>query len=81
LFVGVLSPVNGAAALRTPVLHVDTSASRSDAVVLHLGAWQGAWYGLSGGAATEATDRERIDRSEWRAAFCARGLLSDLGPR
>jgi hypothetical protein len=74
LFVGVLYYVGGAAALGTPVLH--TERQGEDALILRLGAWQGAWLNLGSPDANEA--RERIDRSELRAALCARGVLQEL---
>jgi hypothetical protein len=75
LFVGVVYIVYGAAALMTPVMHVDPTG---DAIVLRLGAWQSAWA-FSNSSGNEAL-RERLDRPELRAAFCARGILSELGP-
>jgi hypothetical protein len=75
LFVGVLYPREGAAALRTPVLHIEDELGDSERIVLLLGAWQGAW-GIP--TAGDVTLRERIDRSELRASFCARGILNEL---
>jgi hypothetical protein len=75
LFVGVLYPLEGAAALRTPVLHIADEPGDSDGIVLLLGAWQGAWAVPTSG---DVALRERIDRSELRASFCARGILSEL---
>jgi hypothetical protein len=76
LFVGVLYPKGGAAGLRTPVIHIEDDPSDGEGVVLWLGAWQGAWALTSGGG--DATLRERIDRTELRAALCARGVLHEL---
>jgi hypothetical protein len=73
LFVGVMYMLGGAAALDTPVLHAERDG---DALILRLGAWQGAWLGLGGADGTEA--RERVDRPELRAALCARGVLQEL---
>jgi hypothetical protein len=74
LFVGVVYIFYGAAALMTPVMHVDDSDP--DAMVLRLGAWQSAWM-ISSPSSNEAL-RERLDRPELRAAFCARGILGVL---
>jgi len=76
LFVGVLYMEHGAAALLTPVLHV--SRDTDDTVVLHLGAEQASWQGLSSSVEER---RRRIDRAELRAAFCRRGVLSVLPAR
>ena len=76
LFVGVIYLIYGAAALQTPVLHVDDV--ENDAIVLKLGAWQGAWF-LSTSSDTSEF-RARLDRPELRATFCARGALSVLDP-
>ena len=76
LFVGVLYMAEGAAALATPVLHF--THATDGALVLHLGAWQGAWAGFQSGP-VEA--RERIDRPELRGALCARGPLLTLTAR
>ncbi len=73
LFVGVIYEMIGAAAIKTPVLHVARDAENS--VVLSLGAVQGAW--LMGGLASPES-KERIDRPELRAAFCQRGVLREL---
>ena len=73
LFVGVVYMREGAAAIETPVLHADPS--ETGALVLRLGAWQSAWL-ISGGG--DAVLRERIDRPELRAEFCARGVLAEL---
>jgi hypothetical protein len=73
LFVGVFYLIYGAAALNTPVLHVELDAD--DLVVLRLGAWQGAWL-IPAEGNPEA--RERIDRPELRAVFCQRGALQEL---
>jgi hypothetical protein len=74
LFVGVVYYREGAAALRTPVLHVARDPDGS--VVLQLGAWQGAWGGWASGGDSEL--RARIDRPELRAALCERGALREL---
>lgn len=79
LFVGVVYPELGAAAIETPVLHVSERASGDDdaRLVLRLGAWEGAWMGLDvhgGGEEFKA----RLDRPELRAALCRRGVLSAL---
>jgi hypothetical protein len=74
LFVGLVYEMIGAAAINTPVLHVDRDAE--DLVVLRLGAFQGAWYAT--GATGPAGARERIDRPELRAVFCERGALQEL---
>lgn len=74
LFVGVVYMLGGAAAIRTPVLHAE--AADSGALVLRLGAWQGAWI-ISGSDGDEAL-RERIDRAGLRVAFCERGALQEL---
>lgn len=73
LFVGVVYQPAGAAAIRTPVLHIEES--EDGARVLRLGAWQGAW--LSGSSGNDEL-RERIDRAELRTAFCERGILDQL---
>jgi hypothetical protein len=72
LFVGVTYLSYGAAAIKTPVLHM----GRNDEGrwVLALGAFQGAW-GLS---LADTASAERIDRPELRAAFCQRGALREL---
>jgi hypothetical protein len=73
LFVGVIYPLVGAAAILTPVLHVE---SENDVLVLRLGAWQGAWpFAGSGG---DDVLRARIDRAELRGTFCGRGILSEI---
>ena len=73
LFVGVVYMAEGAAALETPVLHVVEASG--DELVLHLVAWQSAWW--ANGVKNDEAAR-RIDRPELRAAFCARGALSEL---
>jgi hypothetical protein len=75
LYVGVIYIREGAAALRTPVLHVE--AGDNHTVRLLLGAHEGEWTGLGGSATTEL--KERLDRPELRAALCERGILSELG--
>jgi hypothetical protein len=72
LFLGLVYALIGAAAINTPVLHVDRDAD--DLVVLRLGAWQSAWA-MVGEGSLEA--RERIDRPELRAVFCQRGALQE----
>jgi hypothetical protein len=74
LFVGVIYPEIGAAALDVPVLHI--VESESGRLVLRLGGWQGAWLGLE--FLGSQPSRERIDRPELRGALCARGILSEL---
>lgn len=74
LFVGVVYMAEGAAALRTPVLHV--KQAEDGALVLRLGAWQSAWALNGNGGTTEL--RERLDRSELRAQLCERGILEEL---
>jgi hypothetical protein len=74
LFLGVFYEVHGAAAIRTPVMHVSRDAA--NLVILRLGAWQGAWIGL--GTAQDVAARTRIDRTELRAVFCGRGVLREL---
>jgi hypothetical protein len=64
LFVGLVYMREGAAALRLPVLHIDTSAAPT--VTLLLGAYQGAWYGFGSGT-PEPVLTGRIDRPELRA--------------
>jgi hypothetical protein len=76
LFVGVIYLEEGAAALRTPVLHV--ARDSNEAVVLRLGAWQGAWMGF--GWMDDSEARRRIDRAELRSVFCQRGALRELDP-
>jgi hypothetical protein len=76
LFVGVIYPEGGAAALRVPVLHV--AGLENGPLVLRLGGWQGAWLGLE--FLGSQLSRERIDRPELRGALCARGILSELDP-
>jgi hypothetical protein len=73
LFVGVGYFRGGAAALRTPVLHVERDTD--DTLVVRLGAIQGAW-GFEDQTPLEY--RQRIDRAELRAALCARGILDKL---
>jgi hypothetical protein len=75
LFVGVGYLWYGAAALKTPVLHVERSAT--GLVILRLGAWQGAWTGLS---AADAAAKHRLDQITFRAVLCRRGLLHELDP-
>lgn len=74
LLVGVVYMEEGAAAIRTPVLHV--KQMQDGALVLRLGAWQGAWL-LSGDGGT-AELRERLDRPEVRAQLCSSGILDEL---
>jgi hypothetical protein len=74
LFVGQVYQPQGAAALKTPVLHVLRDAD--DAIVLRLGAWQGAW--AFAGATGDIAARERIDRSELRSTLCLAGALQPL---
>lgn len=75
LFWGLTYEWYGAAALSFPVMGV--YGSNAEELVLRLGAWQPAW------ALTLFDDpagRERLDRPEFRAPFCARGVLSELEP-
>jgi hypothetical protein len=74
LFVGVMYPLGGAAAIGTPVLHAELEAE-GGSLILRLGAWQGAWMGLGG---NDVEARERIDRPELRAALCTRSGLQEL---
>lgn len=76
LYVGVIYIREGAAALRTPVLHVE--AGDNDTIRLLLGAQEGEWTSLGGSAMAEL--KERLDRPELRATLCERGILSELGP-
>jgi len=73
LFVGVIYMLEGAAAIRTPM--IDTEEDENGALVVRLGARIGAW-GLP--ELVEESLRERIDRPELRAALCARGILGVL---
>jgi hypothetical protein len=73
--VGVLSLIYGAAALRTPVLHV---ARANGVLVLQLGAAQGAW--AVGPPAECTTLCQLIDRLELRATFCRHGVMNELDP-
>ena len=75
LFWGLTYKLYGAAGLSFPVLDVD--ASQREALVLRLGAWQGAWV-LT--LLDDPAGRERLDRPEFRAPFCARGVLGELEP-
>ena len=77
LFVGVFYLVYGAAALNTPVLH---EARENGVLILRLGAYQSAWMGVSLALPGTSPLRERIDRSELRAALCRRGVLHVLDP-
>lgn len=76
LFVGLIYNRNGAAALSFPVLHIEQT--EGGPVRLLLGATLGEWTGLHGFSAEE--DKQRIDRTELRATFCARGILAVLEP-
>lgn len=75
LFVGVVYMLEGAAAIRTPVLHVEEADG--GALVLRIGAAQGAW--LFGDVDAPELS-QRIDRTELRAGFCERGILDELTP-
>ena len=75
LFVGVVYMMEGAAAIRTPVLHVK---DESGVLVLRIAAWQGAWLLGTGEPGAHIELRERIDRAELRASFCERGILGEL---
>jgi hypothetical protein len=69
--------VYGAAALDTPVLH---EARENGVLILRLGAYQSAWVGMGVDQPATSPLRERIDRSELRAALCRRGVLHVLDP-
>lgn len=56
---------------------ISVEQAKDGAVVLELGAFDGAWTTSFGNGGT-LEDRTRIDRPELRAAFCARGLLGVL---
>jgi hypothetical protein len=75
LFVGVFYIWYGQAALDTPVLH---EARENGVLIVRLGAYEGAWMGMGTTSSAFSTLRERIDRSELRAAFCRRGILHVL---
>lgn len=75
LFAGVTHVSYGAAAIKTPVLHL--GRNNEGRWVLALGAWLGAWLNAT---SSDPTLAERIDRPELRAAFCQRGALSELDP-
>lgn len=75
LFFGIVYFRGGAAAIRTPVLHVEPT--EDGALVLRLGAWQGAWSFSSDGDDV-AELRDRIDRTELRAELCERGILEEI---
>lgn len=77
LFIGVVYEIYGAAAIRTPVLHVAIAPNSGD-VILRIGSFQGAWMGLMAG--DDAESRERIDRPELRATFCQKGALHEIDP-
>jgi len=77
LFVGLIYNRYGAAALAFPVLHIEHE--EGEPVHLLLGASLGEWTGLHGTSTDEA--KQRIDRPELRAAFCAKGVLSVLDPQ
>lgn len=74
LFFGQVYMLEGAQAIETPVLHVSRDAS--DAIVLRIGARQGAW-GLSF-PVDDIAARERIDRPELRSTLCLDGALGRL---
>lgn len=76
LFDGIFWFEEGQAVFDTPVLSV-AAQTKDGATVLELGAFSGAWSSSFGDGGTTA-DRERIDRPELRAAFCARGILGVL---
>ena len=77
LFVGVFYIWYGEAALDTPVLH---EARENGVLIVRLGAYEGAWGGMGLTLPATSALRERIDRSELRAAFCRRGVLHVLDP-
>ena len=74
LLVGVVYDEIGAAAIRTPVLHLEKKADGS--VALRLGAWQGAWMGFP--SFSDSAVQERLDRPELRAVLCEKGALRQL---
>lgn len=75
LFAGVTYLSYGAAAIKTPVLHL--GRNDEDRWVLALGAWQAAWFDTT---SSDPAPAERIDRPELRAAFCQRGAMGELDP-
>lgn len=74
LFVGQVYKQGGAAAIQTPVLHVSRDAQ--DAIVVRIGARQGAWAAASG--TEDVAGRARIDRAELRSTLCLGGALHPL---
>jgi hypothetical protein len=72
LYLGVVYTMIGAAAIQTPVLHIQDNKGRME---LRLGAWQGAWYGMGRG------DASRLEQKDVRALFEKRGVLSTLPAR
>jgi len=58
------------------VLHPDRDAD--NAVVLRLGAWQGAWASFAAGG--HPGEKERIDHPGLRSVLCQRGALRVLNP-
>lgn len=72
LYVGVVYNIMGAAAIQTPVLHLQEADGK---VELRIGAWQGAWYGMGRG------DASRIERKEIRELFAKQGVLTTLPAR
>ena len=77
LFIGVFYIWYGEAALDTPVLH---EARENGVLMVRLGAYEGAWMGMGLTLSTFSALKERIDRSELRAALCRRGVLHVLDP-
>ena len=69
LFAGVVYSSYGAAAIRSPVVHVSVG---DDAVVLHVGAIQGAAF-----LKVTPAEAARIDRSELRDVFRRLGKLRE----
>jgi hypothetical protein len=74
LFVGQVYFLEGAQAIETPVLHVSRDAD--DAIVLRLGARQGAWSLAF--PTDDIAARLRIDRPELRSTLCLDGALQKL---
>ncbi|HTQ05691.1 MAG TPA: hypothetical protein VMI54_17635 [Polyangiaceae bacterium] len=76
LFDGLIYFRGGEALLHIPVLHVEQAKDGS--ITLMLGANEAAWGGMEAYYPATDDERARIDRPELRAAFCARGILSEL---
>jgi len=73
LYVGLVYLLEGAAALDIPVLHVSRDAE--DAIVMRLGAWQGAWGFPSTG---NIASRARLDPPALRSTLCLNGAPKEL---